>query len=87
MNELNRIANIGSLQEGKSYYLKLSRNNESIPVFTEVTFVGYTSCPVIVIVQDARKDAIRCSREDLFGFQNVDNLKSGFNSIKPFPKD
>ena len=57
-----------SLQEGKSYYLRLSRKGERIPVLTQVTFYEYTSCPAIVIVQDGRKEWLRCSREDLFSY-------------------
>lgn len=59
------------LQEGKHYYLRLSPIGEPIPVLTQVSFCGYTACPAIVIVQDSRKDRLRCRREDLFSFPVV----------------
>jgi hypothetical protein len=56
------------LQEGKLYFLRLNKKGDGIPVLIHVTFFGYTSCPAVVIIQDARKEWLRCSREDLFSF-------------------
>ena len=71
MNDLNELEKVNTFQEGKNYFLKLPRKNVGIPIFTQVTFIGYTSCPAVVIVQDARKEWFRCSREDLFSI-NLD---------------
>jgi hypothetical protein len=68
MNNYNFLEIPESLQEGKSYFLRLNKKGDCIPVLTQVTFFGYTSCPAVVIVQDARKEWLRCSREDLFSF-------------------
>jgi hypothetical protein len=57
-----------ALQEGRHYFLRLSQKEKGIPVMTQVTFFGYTACPAVVIVQDARQEWLRCSREDLFNF-------------------
>ncbi len=43
----------------------------SFPLFSpknRVTFLGHTACPAVVIVQDARQEWFRCSREDLSSF-------------------
>ena len=68
------------LQEGRSYFLRLSQKEKGIPVITQVTFFGYTTCPAVVIVQDARKEWLRCSREDLFNIH-----MSGKISTPPTP--
>ena len=68
MEAWNSLEKPGSLQEGKSYLLRLTPKGDCIPVLTQVTFFGYTSCPAVVIVKDARKEWLRCSREDLFSF-------------------
>jgi hypothetical protein len=55
-----------ALLENKHYFLKLPEGNWSIPRFIQVTFVGYTTCPAVVIVQDGKMRHIKCKREDLF---------------------
>jgi len=71
MYDLSSLARPISLQEGKHYFLRLNNKGEGIPVLTQVTFLGHTSCPAVVIVQDTRREWLRCSREDLFGI-NLD---------------
>jgi len=66
MNELSELQRVDTLQEGKSYFLRLTKRPDGVSVYTQVKFVGYTSCPAIIIVQDTRKIGLRCSREDLF---------------------
>ena len=68
MNSKNFLDTPESLLEGETYFLRVNRRNDAIPVLTQVIFIGYTSCPAIVIVQDAMKEWLRCSREDLFSF-------------------
>ena len=66
MNNHNVLEVPESLQEGKSYFLRINKRGDSIPVLTQATFFGYTSCPAVVIVQDARNEWLRCNREDLY---------------------
>ena len=68
MEAWNSLEKPGSLQEGKSYFLRVKKIYDGIPILTQVTFIRYTSCPAVVIVQDARKEWLKCSREDLFSF-------------------
>jgi hypothetical protein len=71
MGKTNLLISPESLEEGKSYLLRsryLTQNGGSILILTQVIFIGFTSCPAIVVVQDARKEWLRCSREDLFSF-------------------
>ena len=60
-----------SLVEGKEYFLKISQDGRSIPVYTQVTFIELTACPAVVIVQDGRKEKYRCNRDDLFQISKV----------------
>jgi hypothetical protein len=62
------------LEEGKTYFLRLSLNGERIPLFIQVSFLGYTACPAVVLVRDARKASLRCSREDLFHNTRLSNV-------------
>ena len=71
MNNYNFLEVPESLQEGKSYFLRINKKGDGIPVLIQVTFFGYTSCPVVVIVQDGRNERLRCGRENLFSFSQV----------------
>jgi len=66
METCQRVENPVSLQEGKGYFLRLNPDQAPVPLFARVTFIGYTSCPAVVVVQDGRLERFRCSREDLF---------------------
>lgn len=63
------------LQKGRNYFLRLSINNNYIPLFTQVAFLGYTGCPAVVVVQDLRKVQLRCSRDDLFSYLRYSHPK------------
>jgi len=56
-----------ALEQGRRYFLRLSLSSEPIPLFTQVRLVAFTACPGVVVVQDARGQSLRCSREALFG--------------------
>jgi hypothetical protein len=69
MGKTNLLISPESLEEGKSYLLRsrnFTKNGGSILILSQVTFTSFTSCPAIVVVQDARGEWLRCSREDLF---------------------
>ena len=73
MGKSNLLISPESLEEGKSYLLRsrnFSKNGGSILILTQVTFISFTSCPAIVVVQDGWKEWFRCSREDLFMFNH-----------------
>jgi len=55
-----------ALLENKRYFLRLPDGNWIIPRFIQVTFIGYTTCPAVIIVQGGKKRHIKCNREDLF---------------------
>jgi hypothetical protein len=57
-----------SLLEGKSYLLRLSPTRKRIPLFCQVKFISFTSCPAVVVVQDTRLRQIRCGRDNLYRF-------------------
>jgi len=65
----------GCLEEGERYWLACQVDGQGLPVFTEVTFIGYTACPAIVVVQDGGKGRFRCSRMDVYGAKS--QTKSG----------
>jgi hypothetical protein len=67
MQKRNFLERPISLQEGENYFLRLNKKGDGIPVLTQVIFFGYTPCPAVVIVQDAKREWIRCGRDDLFG--------------------
>jgi hypothetical protein len=75
MGKTNLLFSPESLEVGKIYLLRsrnLTKNGGSILILTQVTFIGFTSCPAIVVVQDARKEWLRCNRDDLFSINQGD---------------
>ncbi len=73
MGKTNLLVSPESIEEGKSYLLRsrnLIQNGGCMLILAQVTFIGYTSCSAIVVVQDARKEWLRCSRDDLFIIDN-----------------
>jgi len=71
MGNTNLLISPESLEEGKSYLLRsrnFTKNGGSILILSQVTFISFTSCPAIVVIQDARKERMRCRRDDLFKF-------------------
>ena len=71
MGKTNLLISPESLEKGKSYLLRsrnLTQNGGCMLILTQVTFIGFTSCPAIVVVQNSRREWLRCSREDLFRF-------------------
>jgi hypothetical protein len=56
----------GCLQAGYEYFLRLDPGDHSLPVFTRVRFIDITNCPAVVVVQDNRKNMIKCNRSDLY---------------------
>jgi len=54
------------LQDGKRYLLKISREDRTIPVYIQITLVGHTPCPAVVMVEDARSQRFPCERGNLF---------------------
>jgi hypothetical protein len=67
MAEIVGFTNPDALEQGRRYFLRLSLSREPIPLFTQVRLVAFTACPGVVVVQDARGQPLRCSREALFG--------------------
>jgi len=59
----NAFVRVGILQVGANYYL---RSHPDEQVFTRVKFIDITNCPAVVVVQDDRKDLIKCNRSDLY---------------------
>jgi hypothetical protein len=59
----NHFVRVGMLQVGSNYYLRLQPDEH---VFTPVKFIELTNCPAVVVVQDGRKDLIKCNRSDLY---------------------
>jgi hypothetical protein len=55
-----------SLLEGEGYFFRLRGNNKRTEEYVRVTFISYTTCPAIVVVQDGGKERIRCCRMDLY---------------------
>ena len=71
MGNTNLLISPESLEEGMSYLLRsrnFTKNGGRILILSRVTFIGFTSCPAIVVVKDARGEWLRGSREDLFKF-------------------
>jgi hypothetical protein len=62
----NGFVRVGCLQAGANYFLRLHPDDHGLPVFTEVKLIDITTCPAVVIVQDDRKDLIKCNRSDLY---------------------
>ena len=69
MGKTNLLISPESLEEGKSYLLRsrnFTKNGGCILILTQVTFIGFTSCPATVVVQDSRGEYMRCNRSDIF---------------------
>ena len=62
----NYFVRVGCLQVGFKYFLRLHPDDHGLPVFTKVKFIAITNCPAVVVVQDDRKDLIKCNRSDLY---------------------
>ena len=62
----NHFVRVGCLQVGSSYFLRLQPDGHGLPVFTRVKFIDITNCPAVIVVQDARKELIKCNRSDLY---------------------
>jgi hypothetical protein len=53
IGKTNLLISPDSLEEGKSYLLRsryLTQNGGCMLILSQVTFVGFTSCPAIVVV-------------------------------------
>lgn len=57
---------VGCLQVGGEYFLRLPVGDHSLPSYTKVKLVDITNCPAVVVVQDQRKNVMRCNRSDLY---------------------
>jgi hypothetical protein len=69
MGNTNLLFSPESFEEGKNYLLRsryLTQNGGCILILSQVIFIGFTSCPATVVVQDARGEYIRCNRSDIF---------------------
>jgi len=66
MDKRSGFERTGVLQEGKRYFLRSAGSQLGIPVFTLITFIGYTACPAMVVVENGRRERMRCSRMELF---------------------
>ncbi len=60
-----------TLIEGNQYFLKVSEIGEKIPVFTQIIFICYASCPAVVIVKDDQKRLFPCERKNIFNITDV----------------
>ncbi len=54
------------LHDGKHYLLKISRDDRTIPVYIQITLLGLTPCPAVVMVEDDRNNRFPCQRGSLF---------------------
>ncbi len=61
--EKDHFVRVGYLQVGSNYFLRIHPDEY---IFTKVKFVDITNCPAVVVVQDGRKDLIKCNRSDLY---------------------
>jgi len=59
----DHFVRVGTLQVGYSYYLRVKPDEHE---YTRVKFIDITTCPAVVVVQDGRKDLIKCNRSDLY---------------------
>jgi hypothetical protein len=66
MMENKSFVRVGCLQVGYDYFLRLPPGDHSLPIFTKVKFIEITTCPAVVMVQDQRKNMIKCNRSDLY---------------------
>ncbi len=70
MKQNDYFERVDTLLVGECYMLRHSPYHKSILVFTLVCFVGHTSCPATVIVQDARNNRFPCERGTLYRLNN-----------------
>jgi hypothetical protein len=54
-----------TLEEGKQYWLKCPAKKQGKYDFLPVRFIGYTSCPAVVVIADKAGRTIRSSRDDI----------------------
>jgi hypothetical protein len=66
MDKPVKFIRAGSLNTSEKYLYRTSPGSVDDQDYTTVTFVGYTACPAIVVVQDFKMARIRCNRMDLF---------------------
>lgn len=66
----HRLEQPASLRAGQPCYLIPTRRLDQPAEWTPVTFLAYTACPAVVIVQAADGSLQRCSREDLYGLSS-----------------
>ena len=65
MDKPIKFIRAGSLLDSEEYLCRTSLSLDDIYAYTTVTFVSYTSCHAIVVVQDMNLGRIRCDRMDL----------------------
>ena len=61
----NSLTRPNTLIEGQVYLLFEKNGSNEEVTYTQVTFVAYTSCPAVVIVQDRDGKNKRCVRDSL----------------------
>ena len=61
-----------TLDIGGKYPLRPRNNNGHEPDYIPVTFVGYDSCPALVVVRDSQGNLLRIPREDVFTYEVSD---------------
>jgi hypothetical protein len=66
-----------TLLEGQAYLLSEKGQNEMKAMRTLVTFVAYTSCPAMVVVQSSDGKRRRCPREGLVEMQGLVHYVKG----------
>jgi hypothetical protein len=55
-----------SFDESKSYFLRISARDPNTPRLVKVSFIGYTTCPAVVVVQDEHSRRFPCERAALY---------------------
>lgn len=66
MDEPIKYIRAGSLVFSEKYLCRISPGSDGNREYTTVAFVGYTTCPAIVVVQDSNMVRFRCDRMNLF---------------------
>ena len=61
-----------TLVEGNEYLLIEHAGKESKLMLTTVRFVSYTSCPGFVVVSDGKGERMRCPRDDVFIYHDLE---------------
>lgn len=56
----NSLEKPESLQEGKRYFQIQYGGDERFPLLALVTFLAYTACPAVVVVQMCENSRVRC---------------------------